>query len=167
MPTYEELVSAYQRQVVALAFAAGLRGVTAEEAVVEVFAEVYLSMPSFAGRSAFGTWLHQIAYRTILRFKSRHRRFVPLEPAAEPAVSIAPDSDMLLDERNRKLWYCVNRLPPREAMTILWHYQQGYSVKQISQFLDCPTGTVKTILWRGRDKLKRILREQGLEDSDE
>src|SRR5581483_10158652 len=69
---FTRLVETHQRIVLGLGQSMGLRGADLDDAAAEAFANVYRSLPRFEGRSAIGTWVHQIACRTF--WKQRERR---------------------------------------------------------------------------------------------
>lgn len=45
-------------------------------------------------------------------------------------------------------------------LTIVLHYLEGYSVKEIADIMHTGVGTVKSRLSRGREKLRSILEEE-------
>ena len=63
-------------------------------------------------------------------------------------------------ETYQRLWDAVAELDEREAMVIEMHYRRDWPVEQIADVLECPQGTVKTLLFRARDKLRRKLARQ-------
>ena len=63
-----------------------------------------------------------------------------------------------LDEGDEAFWQAVRRLPPRQAQAVALYYLEDYSVREISEILDCSEGTVKTHLSRARDSVARHLR---------
>jgi RNA polymerase sigma-70 factor (ECF subfamily) len=67
-----------------------------------------------------------------------------------------------LDQGDEAFWDAVRRLPLRQAQTVALYYMEDYSVRQISEVLDCSEGSVKTHLSRARDAVARQLR---LEDA--
>src|SRR5207253_1721408 len=71
---FEQLVRQHQSVVAGLAQSLGLRGADLDDAAAEVFAQVYRSLPSFQARSALGTWVYQIAVRTLRRCRARSNR---------------------------------------------------------------------------------------------
>ena len=58
------------------------------------------------------------------------------------------------------VWEVVKRLPAayREALHLF--YYEGYSTKEIADILQCKEATVRSHLQRGRDRLKKVLREE-------
>jgi RNA polymerase sigma-70 factor (ECF subfamily) len=50
-------------------------------------------------------------------------------------------------------------LAPRDRAILTLHYQEGRSYEEIAAILDAPLGTVKTNLYRARERLKAIMKE--------
>lgn len=48
------------------------------------------------------------------------------------------------------------RLNEKYRLPIVLHYVEGFSIKEISQILRLPQGTVKSRMMRGRQELKKF-----------
>ena len=68
-----------------------------------------------------------------------------------------PEWDPQRHETAREVWDAVRELPPRQRACIVLHYEQGLPDSEISEILDCSTGTVRAQLSRARAKLKIAL----------
>jgi RNA polymerase sigma-70 factor (ECF subfamily) len=133
----------------------------AEEAAQETFLAVYRSLWSFAGRSTFAVWLFGVTYRTCLRLLRKECRRRDMEVGLESeAMALFPDQHgrppdaALLGARLDRE---VAGLPPRMRMALLLHYKEELSLAEVAQTLDCPVGTVKTLLFRGRRAIRLAL----------
>jgi RNA polymerase sigma-70 factor (ECF subfamily) len=156
------LVERHQPLVLGLCQSMGLRGADLDDAAAEVFANVFRAIPGFEARSTVGTWVYRIACRTIGRMRARNRRAVGSElPSEHPdAGQPSPLRQSEDAETYQRLWDAVAELDEREAMAIEMHYRRDWPVEQIADVLECPQGTVKTLLFRARDKLRRKLARQ-------
>jgi RNA polymerase sigma-70 factor (ECF subfamily) len=156
------LVRAHQRLVMGLCQARGLFGADADDAAAEVFAAVYRALPRFEGRSALSTWVYRIACRVIVKARRRLRSAACSsgtgEPWADPQTR-SPMQSASDEERDRLVWLAVARLEPRQAMAVELFYRREWSVQQVAEALACPENTVKTLLFRGRARLKEMLPE--------
>lgn len=161
---FEQLVRRHQAVVAGLAQSLGLRGADLDDAAAEAFAQVYRALPSFQGRSALGTWVYQIAVRTLRRYRARRNRLDraerwtddPPDPADRRERS--PPDAAIDAETSERLWAAVARLEPRQAMAIELCYRRGWPLEQIAETLGCPVGTIKTLLFRAREALRRTLK---------
>ncbi len=160
---FAALVGQWQPQILGLCQSLGLRGADIDAAAAEVFWQVHQSLPSFDGRAQLGTWIHRIAWRTICRQRQARRAQPTVELAAEPAASEPDPSGVLVArEQQERLWSAVAQLEPRQAAAVDLYYRQQMPVEEIAMALECPAGTVKTLLFRAREKLKPVLLREGI-----
>jgi RNA polymerase sigma-70 factor (ECF subfamily) len=159
---FERLVRRHEPVVLGLCQSMGLGGPDLDDAAAEVFANVFRSLPNFEGRSSLGTWVYRIACRTIPKVRARVRKNRGSELPAEPLDDGQPTPLEASEsaELHRKLWEAVARLDDREAMAIDLYYRREQSVEQVAAALECPEGTVKTLLFRARQKLRERLAPQ-------
>ncbi len=71
-------------------------------------------------------------------------------------------TDMLAAQQREDLsfvWQAVKALPPKECEIIHLFYYEGYSSVEIAKLLGKKESTVRSLLKRGRTKLKTVLKE--------
>ncbi len=71
-------------------------------------------------------------------------------------------NDELVAEQREDLsfvWQAVKALPPRQREAIHLFYQEGYSTAEVAEILGRNESTVRSDLKRGREALKKILKE--------
>jgi RNA polymerase sigma-70 factor, ECF subfamily len=160
---FTALVDEHQTVVLGLCVSLGLRGADVEQAATDVFANVYRALPSFNGKSKLGTWIYRIACRTILKNKAAvGRRPTTQLPDGLQAREPVPGSILEEAEQRKRIWEAVASLPKREALAVEMYYRRDWSIHEIASVLECPSGTIKTLLYRARERLKNILAERGL-----
>ena len=126
-----------------------------EDAVQDVFIRVWQKLDSFAGQSAFGTWLHRVAVNLMLRKRqtlgtARKRFTADDEPIhAAPARAERPDLRVAIER-------AVDRLPAGAREVFVLHDMEGFKHQEIAQMLDVDPGTSRSQLHRAR----LLLREQ-------
>lgn len=162
---FATLVNEHQSMIVGMCHSLGLRGADIEEAATVVFANVYRSLPGFDGRAELSTWLYRIACRTIVRERTRLRRHQPTVPLTDQiaASQTNPEEALEAAELREQLWAVVAGLPAREALATEMYYRRDWPVAKIAAVLQCPRGTVKTLLFRARRRLRDILAAKGIE----
>jgi RNA polymerase sigma factor (sigma-70 family) len=128
----------------------------ADDLAQETFLKAWRKLRTYRGTARFSTWLFGIAcneFRTV----ARQRKELTIEDLDEPpadAAQLATDSPggLRLD-----LTEALKRLHSNERAAVLLCCQNGLSHEEAAEALDCPLGTVKTNVLRGREKLKRWL----------
>ena len=154
---FGELVRRYQSPMRAF-LARMTRGDShlADDLAQETFLKAWQKLQTFRGSSKFSTWLFGIAFNEF-RGAARRRKELALEDMAEspPELeqpSVAPNSNLHLD-----LTEALKLLNSSERAAILLCCQNGLSHEEAAQVLECPLGTVKTNILRGKEKLRRNL----------
>ena len=69
------------------------------------------------------------------------------------------DAEDVVQEVFLKLLTAVRALPEPYSAVIHLYYYEGYSIKEIAKLLGVPAPTVGTRLARGRERLRRLLKE--------
>jgi len=156
---FGRLVERHQALVLGLCQSLGLRGADSDDAAAEAFAAVYRALPGFDGRAELATWIYRIAWRTIIKVRQRLRRSVAAELSEDRADAGQPPPESAAEQKetNERIWQAVAALDERQAAAVEMHYRRGWPIEQIAEVLECPTGTVKTLLFRARERLRAVL----------
>ena len=122
----------------------------ADDLAQEAFLRAYRGLAGFAGRAKFSSWLYRIAYNVFLN--ERRAPLVAMDLDALPAME--PERDPISTAHLEK---AMLGLRPEERLSLALFYTAGMSPQEIGDVLDCPEGTVKTHLHRGKEKLRETL----------
>ena len=137
----------------------------AEDLTQEAFMQVFRSVNSFRGDSAFSTWLHRIAVNTVL-MKLRRRKSAPLVSLDEP---VSTDSQSLKREIGKAdprlsgvidriaLHRAVEELPAGCRQVFALHEVEGYQHHEIAELLQCSIGNSKSQLHKAKMKMRDVL----------
>jgi RNA polymerase sigma-70 factor (ECF subfamily) len=152
---FGELVRRYQSPVRAF-LARMTRGDAhlADDLAQETFLKAWRKLNTFRGSAKFSTWLFGIAINEF-RSAARQKKELALEDVQEQPLeesAATPDSHLRLD-----LTEALKLLNSNERATVVLCCQNGLSHEEAAQVLDCPLGTVKTNILRGKEKLRRRL----------
>ena len=126
----------------------------ADDLAQETFLKAWRKLNTFRGDAKFSTWLFGIAINEF-RSMARQKKELALEdveeqPLEEPAA--ARDGHLRMD-----LTEALKLLNSNERAAVILCCQNGLSHEEAAQVLDCPLGTVKTNVLRGKEKLRRRL----------
>ena len=157
----EMLVQRWHGRV--LAYAARLTGSShaAPDVAQEVWLAVVRGIRRLGDPACFRGWLFRIAANKCadwIRARQKQRRV--LEAAAvELATGPASRSREGTDPRLALLREGLNMLPGNRRTMLAMFYLEEMSVKEISEVLSVPVGTVKSRLFHARNALKQKLEE--------
>ena len=126
----------------------------ADDLAQETFIRAYKSLHQYRGEAKFFTWLYRIAYNCFLSHYRKRRDEVRLDEAHVPEVSYESDCTYNL---HRDFARALKRFAPPQRMALHLHYMREYTHQEIADIMDCPLGTVKSYLSRGREKLEEDL----------
>ncbi len=136
-----------------------------EEAVQEVFINIFSSLASFRGEAPFAAWALGVARRTVAnRFKKKRHITVPLEDPesgenSEPLGRAQSQSPSPLEyyeyaERISRMDAAVSEdLTPNQRQLFELHHIEHRSVREIAHKLDTSEDAVKSHLYRARKLL--------------
>ena len=140
---------------------AGARGELAEEAVQDAFIRAFRALGSFRQDASFGTWLRQILVSCMVDLQRRaqrtDRRYAPLEVAAAlPARAVGMEIDL-----KEAVGTAVDQLPDTHRVVLIMHDLEGYSHREIAEWLKTPAGTVRRQLVEARARVRVALEARG------
>jgi len=137
----------------------------AEDLTQEAFMQVFRSINSFRGDSAFSTWLYRVAVNTVL-MKLRRRKSPPVLSLDEPVSSDSPSLKREVGKEDLNLSGAVDRIALRRAIEELpggcrqifdLHEVEGYQHHEIAELLQCSIGNSKSQLHKAKMKMRDLL----------
>lgn len=128
----------------------------ADDIAQDALVRAYVASGSFLGLSRFSTWLFRIAYNCYVDYR-RKPRMETESSDSQQALSVPATDETDSGFRYQRLYQALESLPEKEKASIVLHYFEDRSIKEISLILQIPQGTVKYHLSTGRNHLKSIL----------
>lgn len=134
----------------------------AEEVTQDAFVRAFTRLHLYDERRPFYPWLATIAVRLAQNWLRRQRRVsaregTPVDSQRDPAVTTDPVARLMRDERGRRLWRSVAALPSGQRTAVTLYYRQGMKVGDVARALGVASGTVKTLLFRARKRLRNAM----------
>ncbi|WP_077605005.1 RNA polymerase sigma factor SigW [Oceanobacillus sojae] len=141
----------------------------AEDMAQEAFIRAFMNIDSFDENRKFSTWLYRIATNlTIDRMRKRKPDYhLDAEVKGTDGLDMysqlasterLPGEEVESRELQRYIHHEISQLPSKYRSIIMLRYLEEFSLKEISEILDVPLGTVKTRIHRGREALRKRLR---------
>ena len=162
---FPELVQRYLRMVYNLAYRSTGDVMEAENIVQETFARAFAALPRSREAPSFRPWVLTIAIN-LCRNRARRagheweaRAGSEGEGFLEQVPDPAPDplERVLAGEASAELERALAELalPYRQALVL--RYMEGLSYEELSRVLDLPLNTVRTHLFRAKERLRQAL----------
>src|SRR5947207_7967532 len=110
------------------------------------FSRVWQKLPTFAGRSSPGSWIHSIAYHLYVDWRRTDRHTEVRSDAwwaARPATESAPDEIVARQDLQAAVYACVDALHPDLRDTIHLHYYQELTLQETADAMHVALSTVK------------------------
>jgi RNA polymerase sigma-70 factor, ECF subfamily len=128
------------------------------DATQDTFITVFRKAATFAGRSAFSTWLYRVAVNTCYDHARRRKRHVadPLPEGRDPIDQSASDG-FLSAELRPDLEAALQDLPVEFRAAVVLADVEGLGLQAVADALGVPVGTVKSRVFRGRRLLAEAL----------
>jgi RNA polymerase sigma-70 factor (ECF subfamily) len=135
----------------------------------DLLQDVFLRMHRFAHRidpeRPLEPWLYRTTTNLTYTYVKRHKRLLrPLEDMAEWLSGGKKHSPSHIAEKGEEwddIQKSIARLPLMQRIVVVLYYINDLSLKEISEVLDVPVGTVKSRLYYSRQFLKRSLESNG------
>ncbi len=163
----EAVYDRYAQRVYSLAVSVLKDESLAEDAVQEVFTNIWLKAASYRPEmSAPGTWIMSVAHHKVVDlYRSRRRTLDHTVPPDAEALHRIPDPALSVEQQvergfnARLVRAALLELPAEQSRPLYLSAWHGYSQSEIARLLDVPLGTVKTRMRLGMQKLKAALEE--------
>jgi RNA polymerase sigma-70 factor (ECF subfamily) len=162
---FEQLVESHQEMVFrTLARLTGERH-GLEDMAQEVFLRLFRALPHFRGDAQLSTFLYRIVVNVVndeFRDRQKARMTSSIEDEAARGLAHSAAGPAVLAERaqvQQAVDGALQQLSPHDRAILTLHYQEGRSYEEIAVILDLPMGTVKTHLYRARERLKLMMKE--------
>ncbi|WP_244558502.1 RNA polymerase sigma factor [Tardiphaga sp. OK246] len=131
----------------------------AEDVVQDTMLKVWTHRGQWEhGRAKFSTWLYRVVTNRCIDLHRRPRTD-NVDAVPEPA-DIKPDafSTMQRDEVAKLLEAAMQRLPEQQRVAVILSYHENMSNGDIAEVMNTTVSAVESLLKRGRQQLREILR---------
>ena len=150
------LLSERKSQLYKTAYAYVKDSEEAMDIVSETVYKAYISIKKLKEPSLFNTWLTRILINTSLDSLKKNSKAIPLTENVNAGIDkISKDHEVIID-----LKLAVDRLHGKYKTLIILKYFQDMTLVEIAKILQCPLGTVKTMLHKALVELRLDLKEE-------
>jgi len=134
----------------------------AEQITQDAFVRAFMHLHRYDEHRPFYPWLAAIAVRLGQSwFRSRARQTEREDAGADPEHAPAAEADpldaLITNQQSRDLWRAVTSLPGAQRAAVFLYYRQDMKLKDVATALGVTGGTVKTLLFRARQRLRGLI----------
>lgn len=145
---YDQVLHKYADTVTGICLARLENMADAEDCFQNVFIKLFQKSPAFRDEDHLKAWLIRVAINECKDQLSRNRRrHLPLDRIGDAAIS---------REDERDVSWALLRTEPKYREVLYLYYCERYKVIEIASILGKKPNTVKTLLKRGREQLRKI-----------
>ncbi|MGE7763445.1 RNA polymerase sigma factor SigW [Peribacillus sp. NPDC097895] len=166
---FGEIVEIYKDKVFQICFRMLGNRQEAEDLAQEAFVRAFVNIRSFNIQMKFSTWLYRIATNLCIDRlrKKKPDYYLDADVAGTDGLNLysqiasdmaKPEEEVESLELQETIQAEIMKLPEKYRSVIVLKYIEELSLKEISEILDLPVGTVKTRIHRGREALRKQLR---------
>ncbi len=170
---FEGIFLDYKRYVYTICYQYSRSGEDAMDLTQEVFEKVYRNLGKIKKGKDLKPWIRRISVNTCINFKRDKKEVLSLEYEEEGKAL----KDTLRDSSNTENQVLagltedivkkhINGLRPQIRMAIILRHMKGLSYKEIADAMECPEGTIKTYIHKGRKILSARLFKEGILEAE-
>jgi len=163
---FDLLVKKYQHRVVAVVSRFVRDPDEAMDVAQDAFIKAYRALDKFRGDSAFYTWIYRIAVNTAKNYLvSKGRRPPDTDVEVTEAEQFGgadalhefggPEQEMMKDQLEKVVFEALRELPDDLRTAVTLREFDGLSYEEIAEVMDCPVGTVRSRIFRGREAIDK------------
>ena len=152
---FGELIRRHQSQV--RNFLRKLAGGSTEDAddlSQECFLHAWDKLQTYSGRGSFIGWLLKVAYTTFLQSKRKSKRYAEVMDEVGHVAELESRSYTQSAEEVTDLDKLLAVLTQEERAIMVMSYACGLSHREIGEATGLPVGTVKSVIFRGKEKIR-------------
>lgn len=161
---FEILFKRYREEIYALCLGRTLGNTDdASDLVQETFVKVFLNLEKYDPRYTFGQWIYTIARNTFIDYVRRRRDNLSIDsitaPSMAPTADEEPDSRIINEQHSVQIERCMEALPEKYRQMAELRFIREMSYEEIAAQVGLPIGTVKTQIFRARERLSKLISE--------
>lgn len=105
----------------------------------------------------------------LLRQKAKYRRMEAIDSIADTVTDPkeSPSEKMITQEKKATVFKAISQLPRMQRIAVHMHFIDSFSYSHIAQVFQCDEATIRKHVFRGKNKLRKLLRQLIVEHSYE
>lgn len=136
---------------------------SSEDIVQDAFLKAFANLHKLQDRQKFGSWISVIASNCAVDLLRKHKKLIisdNMEEFGGEADDGNPSASWEKEENIREVRGALARLEPEDREILVLKYYNELSINEIASMLAAPPGTIKSRLFRARDKVRLLMQPQ-------
>ena len=163
---FDLLVLKYQSRLISTAFKFVKDVQIAEDIVQDSFIKAFNALESFREDSSFYTWIYRITVNTSKNFlvsKTRKSELLNSDLSeeasyeVEPVETYSPEDLLQATQLKKVITETIDQLGEDTRTALTLRELDGLSYEQIADVVNCPVGTVRSRIFRGREVIDEAI----------
>ena len=126
----------------------------ADDLAQDAFLHAWDKLHTYAGKGSFVGWLLKVAYTTFLQSKRKSNRYGEIIEQFGGDREVAGNHQTIDNQEVTDLDKFLAVLTEEERAVMILSYACGMSHREIGEATSLPIGTVKSIIFRGKEKIR-------------
>lgn len=146
-----KLFQQYEEDIYRMAYVYVKNESDALDVVQEVAYRSFSKIETLKSPEFFKSWLLRITITCAIDLMRKNKKVVHLNPDYQEKIGLE-DGDLSLSITLQEL---LERLTEHEKSIVMLRFYEGYSFREIGEMLHMPLGSVKSVLYRALEKLRK------------
>lgn len=167
---FSDLLNRYEKQLLNFFYRHSSDYEASKDMVMDTFMRIYQAAERYEPRAKFSTYLYQVARNlSINEFKKREiRKADSIDEMDENSGFEIADKKLnpieVMEKREVQLMVqkALDSLPEEQRTIIILTEYQELPYERVAEIMGCTIGTVKSRLFRARQKIKEWMEDYGL-----
>jgi len=156
---FRVLYDQYANYAMRVAIAVTKSSALASDAVQETFIRVYYNIDKFKSGHPFEPWLYRILINECNRLLKKGSKVSYISDYIENGLDVSQEDKHNFEEYE-ELYRAIKDLDSKFRIPIVLKYLKGFKEAEIAEIMDININTIKSRLFKGRQKLKKVLTAQ-------
>lgn len=126
----------------------------ADDLSQDCFMHAWDKIHTYSGRGSFIGWLLKVAYTTFLQSKRKSKRYAEILEEVGHTMETESRHYAIQSEEVTDLDKLLAVLDEEERAIMIMSYACGLSHREISEATAMPVGSVKSVIFRGKQKIR-------------
>ena len=153
---FKELYDKYAEYALRVAAAVTKDKMASADVVQETFIRVYKNINNFDIDKPFEPWFYRILINECNRILSKNSKILLVDDFIKDNLQASMEDERKFEEYEN-LYKAIESLDDDNRIPIVLKYLKGFKENEIAEILGINANTIKSRLFKGRQKLKKLM----------